>query len=260
MNQSISDKWNKMNSGWIPVSGITDVPASAARAVVLPAHDIAIWRTGSGAVRAWENRCPHRGMRMSFGQVRGEHLVCRYHGWGFDETGQCQTIPASPGMAAPPTACVKSWGCYEDIGLIWVNTAETPEEFIPVNASSSQIFCKTIHVDGSADELVAKIRMARFIPFGHKASGLEGVTWSSASITDCLIELTASDDSGKVDVIMVAVHQGNNNRCGLHVTTASRDDAQQDNEVRLFHSQWAKRLRWALANPDADGDGFAVFA
>ena len=51
-------------------------------------EDIVIWRSVSGEARAWENRCIHRGMRLSFGQVRGEQLSCRYHGWLFDLNGQ----------------------------------------------------------------------------------------------------------------------------------------------------------------------------
>jgi len=38
--------------------------------------DIAVWRSVSGVVNAWENRCPHRGMRLSHGFVRGESLAC----------------------------------------------------------------------------------------------------------------------------------------------------------------------------------------
>ncbi|MGB1508948.1 MAG: Rieske (2Fe-2S) protein, partial [Paracoccaceae bacterium] len=33
--------------------------------------DVVVWRSTSGKLSAWENRCPHRGMRLSHGFVRG---------------------------------------------------------------------------------------------------------------------------------------------------------------------------------------------
>lgn len=47
----------------------------------------------AGEIKAFENCCPHRLMpiqRQAFGQ---ERMVCRYHGWVFDDEGKVKTIP-----------------------------------------------------------------------------------------------------------------------------------------------------------------------
>ena len=38
------------------------------------------FRTPSDGVTVLQDRCPHRGMRLSRGAVRNERLVCPYHG------------------------------------------------------------------------------------------------------------------------------------------------------------------------------------
>ena len=46
---------------------------------------------GSQGIGCVLDRCPHRGERLSGGQVRGEGLACPYHGWTWapDGTGHC---------------------------------------------------------------------------------------------------------------------------------------------------------------------------
>jgi toluene monooxygenase system ferredoxin subunit len=50
-----------------------------------------------GAVRAFEDRCPHLGSRLSEGDLDGSTLTCAYHLWEFDaltgrgtNPGNCQ--------------------------------------------------------------------------------------------------------------------------------------------------------------------------
>jgi len=247
-------------SNWIPVSGSSDLLPASARAVVLPDHDVVIWREKSGVVHAWENRCPHRGMRLSFGQVRDDRLVCRYHGWGFDDEGQCQSIPAAPQMAAPPTACVKTWPSAETAGLIWINiTDETPDDTLPAELDSEfprrLIFCKSIFVDGELGDLKTRMRTARFLPFGFEGNA-QDLMWSIRDLSNNAIVISAS---GKAeDQIIIVGHQASKGRCGLHILIQSDETEAEDRLRRLHFANWAKRLRWSLINPEMPSDGFQV--
>ncbi len=87
--------------------------------------DMAIWRSTSGVISAWENRCPHRGMRLSHGFVRGESLACAYHGWHYDCDAKCHYIPAHPELEPPSTIRPAIYSVVEKAGIIWVNTAGT---------------------------------------------------------------------------------------------------------------------------------------
>ena len=66
-----------------------------------PGPEVAIWRDGSGAVHVWQDRCPHRGMRLSFGFVRGDELSCLYHGWRYGADG---AVPLHPRASRPDAA------------------------------------------------------------------------------------------------------------------------------------------------------------
>jgi nitrite reductase/ring-hydroxylating ferredoxin subunit len=249
-------------SNWIPVSGSSDLAVASARAVVLPDHDVVIWRTKTGAVHAWENRCPHRGMRLSFGQVRNERLVCRYHGWGFDEGGQCQSIPATPKAAAPPTACAKTWSCAEVGSLIWVDVSDEATAADPVltgdaNAASALLFCKSIYLDGDLEKLLAKLGSARFLPFGY-AGDAKDLSWAMSDQAAGVVQISVSGAAS--DQITITGHQARDGRCGLHIVTSSTSDQTIDQQRRLHYSRWAKRLRWSLLNRHALEDGFPVFA
>jgi len=95
-------------------------------------QDLVIWRSKSGKLSAWDNRCPHRGMRLSHGFVRGEALAFFYHGWHYDKTATCRYIPAHPELEPPATIKANDFLSAEAGGLIWVNVeGETDEPLVP---------------------------------------------------------------------------------------------------------------------------------
>jgi nitrite reductase/ring-hydroxylating ferredoxin subunit len=105
-----------------------DLRAGRAMRALVDGRDLVVWRSASGRLSAWDNRCPHRGMRLSFGFVRGERLACLYHGWQFGaEDGRCRFIPAHPDLEPPGTIRAVAHGAAERSGLIWV----APEEVDP---------------------------------------------------------------------------------------------------------------------------------
>ena len=55
---------------------------------------IVFGRTHSDEVFALRDICPHRAVPLSCGRFDGEEIECAYHGWRFDEVGQCKLIPA----------------------------------------------------------------------------------------------------------------------------------------------------------------------
>ncbi len=140
---------------WIPVALSADVPA----ATVIPAHTpsgiLALWRSASGKLTALADRCPHRGMRLSYGFVRGEALSCIYHGWSYGQTGQCQRIPAHPDLTPPAAIKAPSYTVEEQDGVIWL-AFEPPEapppsldRFTPLRSITVNADAQSIAADGS---------------------------------------------------------------------------------------------------------------
>src|SRR5688572_9074855 len=50
-------------------------------------ESIALFKSQDGTIGAVENRCAHRHIKLSYGSVVGNQLVCRYHGWSYDCAG-----------------------------------------------------------------------------------------------------------------------------------------------------------------------------
>ncbi|MEP2640832.1 Rieske (2Fe-2S) protein [Roseobacter sp.] len=110
---------------WTAVARSADVLCGMAMPACVQSTDLAIWRSHAGHVHAWGDRCPHRGMRLSHGFVRGETLACIYHGWQYDTVGSCVSIPAHPDLEPPKSICATTYACAEQNGLIWVSLHAT---------------------------------------------------------------------------------------------------------------------------------------
>ncbi|CAN7167660.1 Rieske 2Fe-2S domain-containing protein [Rhizobium sp. LjRoot254] len=125
---------------WVPVALAQDLPPATAMPARIPAGSIALWRSQSGRVAASADRCPHRGMRLSHGFVRGEQLSCIYHGWSYSQAGNCVRIPAHPGLVPPDTIRAVTHATDEAGGIIWVANGEPAggpplfEGFVPLRS------------------------------------------------------------------------------------------------------------------------------
>ena len=114
-----------MTASWIAVALSPDIPPGVAIPVIAPWGELVVWRSASGRLSCFPERCPHRGMRLSQGFVRGEMISCIYHGWRFDTGSQCRKIPAHPELVPPAAIRVSRYPVVEQDGLVWIAAAET---------------------------------------------------------------------------------------------------------------------------------------
>lgn len=109
---------------WFPLARSEEVIPRHVTEALLLGQDLAVWRDDAGAVNAWENRCPHRGVRLSIGYNTGAELRCQYHGWRFASgSGQCRFIPAHPTQKPAATMSVLTFGVAETGGYVWARLA-----------------------------------------------------------------------------------------------------------------------------------------
>lgn len=84
-------------------------------------ENLVLWRDGDGRLGCSLDRCPHRGSKLSLGQVRDGDLECPYHGFRFDSSGGCTLIPANgPDSKVPAGLRLRTRPVVEAHGLIWV--------------------------------------------------------------------------------------------------------------------------------------------
>jgi nitrite reductase/ring-hydroxylating ferredoxin subunit len=119
------DRSRRPAEGWFSVARREEIVERHIFQTQLFGQEVAIWRDDTGLVNAWENRCPHRGVRLSIGFNTGTTLRCQYHGFQYaTRTGQCTFIPAQPNQRPPNVIRAISYGCTEQYGFVWINLAE----------------------------------------------------------------------------------------------------------------------------------------
>jgi len=79
---------------------------------------VLLYRGESGKIVALDNRCPHRGARLSDGRMEGDSVRCMYHGIRFDAGGRCTQIPGQDMI--PPKLRVRSYPIVERNHLVWI--------------------------------------------------------------------------------------------------------------------------------------------
>lgn len=151
-----------------PVGLIRDLDPKRVMRGQVGDRDLVVWRASNGNISAWDNRCPHRGMALSHGFVRGNDLACLYHGWHYGSQGVCQYIPAHPELEPPATIKATVFSVTIADGVIWVSTqgvpnpapvpfANQPLRSFHVEAQSGDIAlaCETIAFEGDIPEQIS---------------------------------------------------------------------------------------------------------
>lgn len=209
------------NSSWIPVALSADIEAGTSAGTLVNGEERVVWRDNKGAVHVWEDRCPHRGMRMSFGFVRGDHIACLYHGWRYDTGGQCRYIPAHPDLDVPQTIKVPTFAATERAGIIWM----APEGADAADLSTLHETAepvRSLFLDMTAEAALSAV--ATTLPEGYSVSAT-----TAATVTL----------QGNGTTVLIATQARNAERTALHITVTGDIST----ATRLSLALWATDLR-----------------
>ena len=77
-----------------PVLDLADLPANGFKAVEIDGRSILVGRINN-ELFACLDRCPHAGAPLRIAKLRGEELMCAWHGWVFNVLSG-QSIPENP--------------------------------------------------------------------------------------------------------------------------------------------------------------------
>ncbi|ASW08848.1 Rieske 2Fe-2S domain-containing protein [Rhizobium sp. 11515TR] len=154
---------------WTPVALSSDLPPGTVMPAWTSVGPIALWRSQSGRATASSDRCPHRGMRLSHGFVRGQALSCIYHGWSYSLSGGCIRIPAHPDLVPPETIRVAVQQIEEADGILWAavgQPATQPSQFdelVPLRSLSVEADVAAIEAAAGAKiDARGLIRLSEF--------------------------------------------------------------------------------------------------
>ena len=118
-------------------------------------ENIVVWCDDDGSICVAEAYCPHLGSDLSpaaGGRVRDGRLVCPFHGFEYDATGQCVATPYAP---PPRAARLRVFATQEIAGLIfawWGIEGREPQWGLPTDLSDqtgwSGISVRTLRFPG----------------------------------------------------------------------------------------------------------------
>lgn len=167
--------YEKLRHYWHPVaysSEVLDKPKGAkllGQTLVLARLD--------GVLTALDSRCPHKGTDLSLGEVVNGTIECPYHGWRFNQEGDCVRIPAREELTCTMKASVKKYHVCEEAGIIWVSL-ETPKFPVPVFPELTEGDYRVLQGPSYDWQTSSPRRLENFVDFGHFAYVHDGTIGS----------------------------------------------------------------------------------
>lgn len=114
-----------MRSFWQPVALSEAVPPGRLLPLRIMSEDFTLYRGETGTPHLVAGRCAHRNTQLSLGWVEGDCVRCFYHGWKYDQDGQCvEQAVENPGFAAKVR--IRAYPVFEYLGLVFAYLGEGP--------------------------------------------------------------------------------------------------------------------------------------
>lgn len=82
--------------------------------------NIALFRNSKNEACAVLDKCLHRHALISKGEVIGDGLVCPYHGWSYNQSGEVIDVPSEGPENVKGKRCQVAFETLERDGVIWI--------------------------------------------------------------------------------------------------------------------------------------------
>lgn len=117
-----------LNANWYVAALSRQVTGKRPFASTVMEEHLVVFRAPDGRATALRDRCLHRNAALSEGDVFDGCIGCPYHGWTYDASGECITVPSEgPGNAPRVARRLERFPTIEQDGLVWVFMGEADE-------------------------------------------------------------------------------------------------------------------------------------
>ena len=121
-----------MRRYWHPIAAAAELKQNPTKAVRVLGEDLVLYKDEGGRLGLIEAACAHRRVNMLFGIPEERGLRCPYHGWLYDETGQCLEMPAeTPDSTFPSRVRLKAYPVEQLGGLVFAYLGPSPAPLLP---------------------------------------------------------------------------------------------------------------------------------
>ena len=108
--------------GWFALTHSNDLPPGAVKPLYFFDEHLVLFRAEDGRAHLMDAFCPHLGAHLGHGgKVQGDAITCPFHGWQFDGSGTCVSIPYASALPRKATEgpCLYSYPVQERNLMIW---------------------------------------------------------------------------------------------------------------------------------------------
>lgn len=164
-----------LSNDWHVVARSQDLPSGKILITRLLGEDVVLWRSGK-QVFAGENRCPHRGVSFAQGWVKEDNLICPYHGFAFNTSGQCVHVPSQPDKSASQLSRCRfpTYHVQERYELIWVCLGTPSQDILTLpeweDSSYRRIFLGPFHYEVSGLHAIENSFDFSHVPYVHQGT------------------------------------------------------------------------------------------
>jgi phenylpropionate dioxygenase-like ring-hydroxylating dioxygenase large terminal subunit len=107
-----------LHNGWYAAGWRHEIGRETLLARIFLDEPVVLYRSQDGVPVALEDRCCHRSVPLSIGELVGDNLQCGYHGLIFGADGACIEVPGQ--SLVPPGAYVRSYPAVDRHNLVWI--------------------------------------------------------------------------------------------------------------------------------------------
>ena len=104
-------------NAWYPAAWSHEIGRALFARKICDAN-VVLYRRQDGAPVALEDACWHRLLPLSLGRLKGDEVMCGYHGLVFNSAGRCSFMPAQ--KTINPSASVRAFPLVERHRLVWI--------------------------------------------------------------------------------------------------------------------------------------------
>ena len=124
-----------MRRYWQPVAATAELDDHATKEVTILGEDLVLYKDRSGNLGLIDRFCPHRRVNMAYGIPETDGLRCPYHGWKFNDKGQCTEQPfedtVRPEGRFKEKCGIAGYPVQEMGGLIFAYLGPAPTPYLP---------------------------------------------------------------------------------------------------------------------------------
>ncbi len=106
---------------WYAILESNEIKKGKIVGVTRMAEKLVAWRDSRGNLTIMADKCPHRGVALSIGEIKSDCIMCPFHGFEYNTSGACTLVPANGKNAQPPKALqIQTYPTREAHGLVYI--------------------------------------------------------------------------------------------------------------------------------------------